>query len=224
MNENGQIKIIYSWPVIFLLLYFFWPVGVFLLYKRVQVDRKAALTIGKVVNGLGISAYAITALFVFACLIEGFTGEDVEIILFFGIAGFVMRKVAKKLTRNAEKIRRYLQIIVNGGETELDMIARAVNQPYDTVVADVQKMIDSGYLNGRYISRSQHKILFQNSQEFEDVDIIEDIDDGFEDYIEKMEVPQPAPVQSRTVTCKCCGAKNIIQVRNAECEYCGSQL
>lgn len=224
MNENGQIKIIYSWPVIFLLLYFFWPVGVFLLYKRVQFDRKAALSIGKVINILGIGAYGIAVLGVIACLVEGFAGEDFEIILFFGIAGFVMRKVAKKLTRNAEKIRRYLQIIVNGGETDMDKIARTVNQPYDTVVSDIQKMIDSGYLNGRYISRSQHKILFQSDQEFEDVDLTEDIDDAFENYIEEVEAPQPTPVQSRTVTCKCCGAKNIIQARNAECEYCGSQL
>ena len=67
---------------------------------------------------------------------------------------------------------------------------------------------------------------FVESQAYIDIhiDILLCDYDSDEDYIEKMEVPQPAPVQSRTVTCKCCGAKNIIQVRNAECEYCGSQL
>lgn len=227
MNENGRVKIIYSWPVIFLLLYLFWPLGIFLLYKRLQFDRKAALRIGKVINGLGIGAYVVTALGIIVCLGEGFTGEDVEIILFFGIAGFVMRKVAKKITKNAEKIRRYLQIIVNGGETDLDKIARAVGLPFDTVNADIQKMIDTGYLNSRYISRTQRKIMFQKNDDFEDIDIADDKDDVFEEYIEELEAfqpPKPVPVQPHTIICKCCGAQNIVQAREAECEYCGSQL
>ena len=39
MNENGTVKLIYSWPMIILVLFLFWPVGIFLLIKRISIDK-----------------------------------------------------------------------------------------------------------------------------------------------------------------------------------------
>ncbi len=46
MNENGKVGFWYSWPVIILVLCLFWPVGVFLIIKRVSKDRKTAMSAG----------------------------------------------------------------------------------------------------------------------------------------------------------------------------------
>ena len=43
MNEKGKISGLYSWPVIILALCIFWPVGIFLIIKRVSVDKKTAM-------------------------------------------------------------------------------------------------------------------------------------------------------------------------------------
>lgn len=40
MNEQGKISFIYSWPAIILALWLFWPVGIFLIIKRVSIDKK----------------------------------------------------------------------------------------------------------------------------------------------------------------------------------------
>ncbi len=61
-------------------------------------------------------------------------------ILFFGVAGFVLRKIAKKIKTEAENVKQYLSIIVNGNVRQLDMIASATGKSYDVVHEDVQKI------------------------------------------------------------------------------------
>ena len=50
MNENGKVGCLYSWPMIIIALCVFWPVGIFLIVKRVSVDKKAAMGAGKPVS------------------------------------------------------------------------------------------------------------------------------------------------------------------------------
>ena len=108
-------------------------VGVFLIIKRVSKDRKTAMRAGEFIGGLGIASYCIAAIGLLACISDGFAGEDVVMILFFGVAGFVLRKVAKKIKTEAENVKQYLSIIVNGNVRQLDMIASATGKSYDVV-------------------------------------------------------------------------------------------
>ena len=41
MNENGTIKFIYTWPMIILAIFLFWPVGIFLMIKRISINKNA---------------------------------------------------------------------------------------------------------------------------------------------------------------------------------------
>lgn len=122
MNNSGKVSFWYSWPVIILALCLFWPVGVFLIIKRVSTDRKTAMGAGKLIGGLGIAFYCIAVLGLLVCITDGFAGEDVVMILFFGAAGFALRKVAKKIKTRAEDVKQYLSIIVNGNVRQLDTI------------------------------------------------------------------------------------------------------
>lgn len=211
MNNNGKVSFWYSWPVIILALCFFWPVGVFLIIKRVSTDRKTAMGAGKLIGGLGIASYCIAALGLLVFISDGFAGEDVVMILFFGAAGFALRKVAKKIKTEAENVKQYLSIIVNGNVRQLDTIASTTGKSYDVVHKDVKKMIDKGYLKNAYIDEGMREVVLPNSAPAPQSNV-------------NVATANAAPVQSKIVACPCCGANNTIYGDMGECEYCGSPL
>lgn len=211
MNNNGKVSFWYSWPVIILALCLFWPVGVFLIIKRVSTDRKTAMGAAKLIGGLGIASYCIAAIGLLASISDGFEGEDVIMILFFGAAGFALRKVAKKIKEDAENVRQYLSIIVNGNVCQLDAIASTTGKSYDVVHKDMKKMIDKGYLKNAYIDEGMREIVLPNSTPAPQNNI-------------NVAAANAVPVQSKIVACPCCGANNTIHGDLGECEYCGSPL
>ena len=211
MNNNGKVRFWYSWPAIILALCFFWPVGVFLIFKRVSTDRKTAMGAGKLIGGLGIASYCIAALGLLVCISDGFTGDDVVMILFFGAAGFALRMVAKKIKTEAENVKQYLSIIVNGNVRQLDTIASTIGKSYDVVHKDVKKMIDKGYLKNAYIDEGMREVVLPNSAPAPQNNV-------------NVAAANAAPVQSKIVACPCCGANNTFQGDIGECEYCGSPL
>lgn len=210
MNENGKVGGVYSWPVIILALCFFWPVGVYLIIKRVSKDKKTAMGAGKFIGGLGIASFCIAVIGLVACVSSGFTVEDAVLILFFGAAGVVLSIVAKKIKKDAENVKQYLSIIINGNVRQLDTIASTTGKSYDVVHENVKKMIEDGYLRNAYIDEGLREIVLPSS--------ISDPQDTAN------AAANAVPKQSRMVACSCCGANNTIYGDVGECEYCGSPL
>jgi hypothetical protein len=216
MKENGKISVLYSWPVIILALCFFWPVGLFLLIKRVSVDRKTAMSVGKLIGIFGGISYGIAVIGILACISDGFTSEDITMILFFGIAGFALRRVAKKIKTEAENIKQYLAIIINGNVRQLDNIAATTGKSYDVVKADVQKMIKKGYLENAYINENTREVVLPIASPAPAANPV------FANPLQSAVAPtQP---QAKIVACPCCGANNTIYGATGECEYCGSAI
>ncbi len=211
MNNNGKVSFLYSWPVIILALCFFWPVGVFLIIKRVSTDRKTAMGAGKIIGILGIASYCIAALGLLVCISDGFASEDVVAILFFGAAGFALRKVAKKIKTEAENVKQYLAIIVNGNVRQLDTIASTTGKSYNVVYKDVKKMIDKGYLKNAYIDEGMREVVLPGNAPAPQNNV-------------NTATSNATPAQSKIVACPCCGANNTIYGDMGECEYCGSPL
>ena len=209
MNEKNKINGLYSWPVIILALCIFWPVGIFLIIKRVSIDKKAAMGVGKLIGGIGIAAYCIAGLGLIVSLSDGFASEDIVMILFFGIAGFVLQKVSKKIKREAENVKKYLSVIVNGNERQIDAIASSMSKPYDVTKNDIQKLIDKGYLKNAYINEGTREVVLPNIIQEHSVDISNTVS---------------ANIETRIIACPCCGANNTIIGNMGECEYCGSPL
>lgn len=212
MNNNDKVSFWYSWPAIILALCLFWPVGIFLIIKRVSTDRKTAMGASKLIGGFGIVLYCIAALGLLVCISEGFAGEDVVMFLFFGIAGFALRKIAKKIKTEAENVKQYLSIIINGNVRQLDTIASTIGKSYDVVHKDVNKMIDKGYFKNAYIDEGMREVVLPNSAP------------ATHNVINVAVTNTAAPVQSKIVVCLCCGANNTIYGDMGECEYCGSPL
>lgn len=210
MNEKGKISGWYSWPVIILALCVFWPVGIFLIIKRVSVDKKAAMGAGKLIGGIGIASYCIAGLGFIVCLSDGFGSDDIGMILFFGIAGFALRKVSQKIKREAEDVKKYLSVIVNGNERQIDVIASSMGKSYDVTKNDIQKLINKGYLKNAYINEGIREIVLPN--------------DSIQEQVDAPINSTANNVTTKIVTCPCCGANNTIMGNIGECEYCGSPL
>ena len=88
-KKANKISLIYSWPVIILITVLFWPVGLFLIIKRISMDKKAALASGKIIKGLGIASCCLGALGFLVSVSDGFDSSDVIAIIFFVGAGYI---------------------------------------------------------------------------------------------------------------------------------------
>ena len=219
MNNNGKVSFWYSWPAIILAFCFFWPVGLFLLIKRFSVDRKAAISAGgkgmKVIGIILIVFAAVGALGFISSLAEnGLADGDIGgiiVLLFFAAGGVALLRKAKSLKTEAESIKEYLSIIVNGNVRQLDTIASTTGKSYDVVHKDVKKMIDKGYLKNAYIDEGMREVVLPNNAPAPQNNV-------------NAATANATPVQSKIVACPCCGANNTIYGDMGECEYCGSPL
>lgn len=209
MNEKGKISGLYSWPVIILALCIFWPVGIFLIIKRVSVDKKTAMGAGKLIGGIGIASYCIAGIGFVACLSDGFGSDDIGMILFFGIAGFALQKVSQKIKSEAEDVKKYLSVIVNGNERQIDVIASSMGKSFDVAKNDIQKLINKGYLKNAYINEGTREIVLPNI---------------IQEQSGEMTNASSVNVETKIVACPCCGANNTVVGDMGECEYCGSPL
>ena len=211
MNENEKLGFWYSWPTIIFTLILFWPIGVFLIIKRVSKDKKTEMNSGKLINGLGIVSYCMAILGFIVFITESFAVEDIVLALFFGAAGFVLRKIAMKIKMESENIKQYLSIIINGNVRQLYAIASTTGKSYDIVYKDIKKMIEKGYLKNAYINENLKEVVLPNNTPIFQNDT-------------NITTENTEPTQSRIISCPCCGANNTIFGGIGECEYCGSPL
>ncbi len=212
MNNNDykkKVGILYSWPMIIVFIVVFWPFAIYLVYKRVKIDKRAGFTIGGIVRYLSYACFFIVVMGIIACLSTGFSGEDIGMILFFLIAGVVLFMFAKKLTTNSEKYKKYISIIINGNEYILDNIAGAMSLSINVVRKDLNDMINNGYFQGAYINDSTNEIVLPNKSK---------------KNVDEAESYGTIQVRTKVVSCKCCGAQNKVAPSTVECDYCGSPL
>ena len=209
-TKNSQQEWWLSWPFIVIICIIFWPVGLFLIWKKTTVDTKASIYSGKVISIFGWISLAIVFLGLCVCIPRGFKSDDISTIIFFLLAGVGLILLGKRLKNNANKFIKYISVIVNDGVTDINNIAAAIPTSYETTKKDLQKMIDKGFFEMAYIDESSQKIVFpKKSQEPEN--------------------DKPASsnetVKMQVVTCKGCGAQNSIPAGTVgECEFCGSKI
>lgn len=214
MNNNGTVSFLYSWPVIILALCIFWPVGLYLMIKRISIDKTAVV---KNSSGKGLKITG-TALIVLGGLgimdnFSSFNFGNFILYLFFIAGGIVLVNKAKKIQAEGESIKQYLAIVVNGHVRQLDAIASATGKSYDVVHNDIKNMIDKGFFKNAYINEGSREIVLPNT-----VRTTQNIVNT------TANVANVAPVQPRIVACPCCGANNTVLGNIGECEYCGSPL
>lgn len=230
-NQNGDLSGIYSWPVIIFAFFVFWPVGLYLVIKKVSLDRKAAMTTGgKGLKALGIILTAIGALGVIA-LVSAPEGIDIAATALAGfmlLGGILLLLRANKISKDAKNIKKYLMIIVNSGERKIDTIASAMGKGFDDTKKDIENMINKGFLKNAYIDESKREVVLPSSK-----NVASNVTPSINSTpVFNAATPTSTSTSSynrtaqaaQIITCPCCGANNVVVGPIGECEYCRSPL
>jgi len=211
MNKNNL-----PWSVVIIVLLVFWPVGIYLLFKKLSSDKTSTMSksSGKKIKIVGWVLIVFGGLALIGSM-DGNTEVSTPIISLFMIGGGVMLlRSAKKTKEEANSFRTYINIIVNNGETHILNIASAVGKSNEQVKIDIKKMIDKGILPTAYIDESRNEIILQTRK-----------NTNYQSQTQMGYQSQTQTVKQKIVTCPNCGANNaIIEGQIGECEYCATML
>ncbi|ATW26804.1 hypothetical protein [Candidatus Formimonas warabiya] len=206
--KNTEINWWLSWPMIVVAFIVFWPVGAFLLLRRINIDKKTALISGKVITIIGWAGISLAVLGFFVSISQGIGKDDIGAITFLLVAGIVLLLVGKKTVKDAEMYKRYIDIVVNQEITSIDNIAATLNVSYESAREHLERMMKKGYFEGAFIDESAREIVLSKKQS--------------QGHTEKGTGLADHMV---VVLCKNCGANNTVAKGTiGECEYCGSHI
>ncbi len=196
-----------SWVVIIILFIVFWPIGVFLMVKRISNDKLAAGKYSKILMGIGI--FFLFGAFVM--LTQWISGEtDAFGFFFYLIGGSLIIYSSKRVKASGERYKKLIDIVINQQQHIIENIAVQMNLGYNETVKVLQKMIDKGYFVGAYIDHGNHEIVFANKSI---------------KSVMKNVTPTQFTQKQKTIKCPNCGGNNIINIGQVcECDYCGSPI
>lgn len=202
-----------GWGWIIFLLIIFWPVGLFLLIRKLATD-KSALMSGKtgklsVIGWVLIVFGGLGFIGIISDTSSGSSGAITSLAMIIG--GVLLLRKVSKTKKTAIKYKKYIDIVVNQNVRSIDNISSAVGLSYDVVAKDLQDMINIGYLKDAYINQGNREITLKQHES-----VI---------YTQVSVVGQVAAVQTKAVRCTGCGANNVATVgKVSECEYCGTPI
>lgn len=195
-----------SWGWIVFWLIFFWPIGLVMALNKMEYDKSSFVSgkskilslVGKVLIFIGLCGLiSFSSTFLF---------EDFVLTVIFLSGGIVLVRKAKKMKLKSEKVIQYINYIVNQKVKNIDYIAQGLGLEYNEVLKDLEKMIDTGYLENYYIHIGNREIL----------STLEQI---------KVEVKNDENIKTTVVVCDGCGANNILpEGKISKCEYCSTPL
>lgn len=199
-----------SWKVIVIWIIIFYPVGIYLLYKKMALDKSAILKNSKVLSSIGY-------LFLFAAIFSIFGGESktstsFASFLFYLIGGLLILYVAKRIKLSGERYKKYINIVINQNETAINNIASKMGLSYEMTVKDLNEMIDKNYFKDSFIDYGKREIVLSANKA------------GTESVFTQDTNRQTA-LQKKIVKCASCGANNVVNDGEiVKCDYCGSPL
>lgn len=150
--------------------------------------KGAFASLGSLIIFLGLSVLA-----------AAFSWITILISIVFTIVGLVL--IIIELTRIPmyKRLPNYFACIADSKNGSLDAISASLGYPYETVVSDIEFLINRGILEKTYINHSRRLITSPLIGEV----ILQD---------------------ARRVLCPNCGATNEIIGQTKECDFCGTVL
>lgn len=202
-----------SWGWIIFWMIIFWPVGLFLIIRKMSTD-KSVLMSGKTgaISAVGWILVAIGAAGGMSFAIAPEEGMEGPMLLafIFVVGGVLTLRKASQIKRTSAKYRKYINLAVNEDVSDIDDIAASIGLSYEAAAKDLQNMIDKGYLKDGYIYQSSREFVFRRNDS--------------EEYDEEPTNGRAAS-QKIAVRCSGCGANNVVAVGGvSECEYCGTPI
>lgn len=198
-----------SWGAITLWLIFFFPVGVFLIIKKVTNEKFSYIKNGKALKNLGLVLMFFGAIY----LIMSITDDVAMLTAFFIFGGLGVLSFVKgnQYIKKGNKYNRYVSIINANNNTLIDNIAAAYPTSFEQATEDIQSMLDDGYFMNSYIDLNRRELIMPQRSVSVNVTVNQNT--------------TRTETQPTSVKCKNCGATNkVVHGVANECEYCGSPL
>ena len=141
-----------SWSVVILLLFVFFPVGIFLLVRKVTLEIDSYTKNGTVMQTLGGVLLALGLMYTFLGLTGALVDENgnsatavVLGICVFGLGGIALLIQGVRYWRRGKIYTRYLTLIGMQHLRSLPAIAAAYPTSYEAVCRDLQGLLDRGF-------------------------------------------------------------------------------
>jgi hypothetical protein len=210
-----------SWGIIALWLFLFFPVGIYLIIKKMTSEKLSNIENGKSLRVLGYILLGCAAVFLIMAVSGEIKTEDgssivgrvvVAEITFVGCGALCVFKGIEYIKRGT-KYNRYVAIINASNDLLVDNIAAAMSTTYDKAVEDIQSMLDAGYFTNSYLDLKKRELIMAKSKCSYTVNTEHDDSQDAKNN------------QPYSMKCPNCGATNtIVPGAKNECEYCGSPL
>ena len=192
-----------SWLIVCLLLYLFFPVGIWLLVRKVNGEKHRYRENGKALKILAVVLFVIAGFGILTSVSEFTAAENnsgavsllIPTLLLVG-GGVLSLVKGRKLMKMGERFEFYKFRFEQSGVLELDPVAAELNITYEQLVSDLKEMIAVGY-----------------------------IDNAFIDFSARCLAQKVRRNRTYVVNCPHCGGiSEISNGENAVCSYCGSAL
>ncbi len=201
----------WGWIIFWLII--FWPVGLFLLIKKLETDKSALMS--KKTGPISAIGWFFTVFGVLGSIgilsnIGDSTAGGMVLALATVVGGVLVLIKTSKIKKTGVKYKKYIDLAVNQNVRGIDNIAASVGLSYDAVAKDLQDMINIGYLKDAYIDQGNREIVLEQAEPIS---------------YTQASTSDRADTQKVAVRCPGCGANNVVAVGGvSECEYCGTPI
>ncbi len=200
--ENSKKKSS-SWAVIILILIFIWPVGIFLLYRKLAYDDEKLKNIRNTLWSGAIFCYLLAFCGLSANTGSTFDSLDVALIIIFIMIAIVCTIFALKTNKKYKYYEKYVEILKIRKRIDLSELSRKMGITEEQVIDDIAKL-NKYKMSNTYINEDNEIIIVSNN------------------YVDNTAFKEPKK-QITIVKCKNCGATNkCIEGKENRCEYCGT--
>jgi len=150
-----------SWAAITICFIFFWPVGLYLLVKKLTTDKEAAVKKDSKTPVIGWLLIIIGMFFISSYFGSGKIMSSLW-AAFFIFGGLSSLSAAKKGNQEGERFRSYINAIVNHGLVSIQDIAAFAGVREKVAIKDLKRMIQMGYFDHAHIDEKRGEIyLYQ---------------------------------------------------------------
>lgn len=225
---ESKIKNTSSWLVILVFVFFVWPLGLYLMYRKVKKDKIASLRNSQWLHNIGIIWTGMGVFSLGSLVVEGtqdvFWPAVAMVFFIFVVGGIAMLKSSGKLREQGIMYKQYIEVVVNQGIRNISQIAEQVGKNRELVIKQLQQMIDVGFFKNAQMDLSADEIILTGIQK-QKYSLQEEKKNVKQETVQTNQKPVETPVQQRVLVCDGCGAKNVVTVnRICYCEYCDSPL
>lgn len=234
--NNDKNEVWCSWPIILLALYFFFPVGIYLIIKKSKLHRRNIFTIGKKTFSTAISLFIFGVLLYLPKIILGFlefskNNEESLVDLkevvnsdfyskvinfgnWFFILGIVILLISFYQKYKAKQYQKYISLVVNKDIENLDEIATKIQFNKAKVINDLRSMINKRFLENYELDIEENRIY----------DIAKEKRIREEKRVSAIDKEKRKELNTRTVKCPNCKADNMLVEKIGKCAYCRSYI